>query len=103
MPAAFLLAAARRRRSGWPAAAVAVAALAVVGGFGALLATRHVDPLARWLGGLPLPLGLLVWVMACAPLVTLGLLFGLGWHSWRPSGKAVDELRRLAAAERDDD
>ena len=47
-------------------------------------------------------MGLLVWVMALAPLLVLGLLFGLGYDEWRPTRDAVDELRQLTAGETDD-
>lgn len=97
MPAALLLLASRRRTVATPLAAAAVAAACVGGGFLVLLATRDDDPLGRWLAGLPLAAGVLVWVIALLTLVLLGLLFGLGWSRWRPTGETVERLRRLAA------
>lgn len=98
-PAVLLLLALRRRAKGWLAASIALTAGLVGGGFLLLLAMRNGNPVERWLVGLPLAMGIQVWLLAVIPLVLLGGLYGLGFSRWSPS---PDELDRLKVLTRED-
>jgi membrane protein implicated in regulation of membrane protease activity len=80
----------------WRAVSALAAALLVIGGFVLLLWLDSGTALAARLLGLPRALGIMVWVVAVAPLVVLGLLFGLAFADRRPDDDRVARLRRLA-------
>jgi uncharacterized membrane protein len=87
---------ASKRAVRWRAASALAAALLVIGGFVALVWVEGGNALATRLLGLPRALGIMVWLVAVAPLVVLGLLFGLAFVDRRPADERVARLRRLA-------
>ncbi len=71
----------------------------VVGGFLVLASLPDDDPLAGSIFGLPVALGVMVWGLAVATLMILGLVYAVSFPRWRPGGERLDEIREVARSD----
>jgi hypothetical protein len=76
--------------------AVVTTGALLTGGLAVLMWLAGGDPAEWWLLGLPAGLAIQIWGMAVAPLLVIGVLFGLDFERFSPSAHDLERIRSLA-------